>query len=471
MMTADTIFALASGAGDAGIAVIRVSGGRAGAALTALTRAALPAPRLATRKRLYTPNGTGPTGRHREPGGGAFDDTGDVLDDGLVLWFPAPGSFTGEDVAELHIHGGRASIEAVSTALAGIDGLRPAEPGEFTRRAFENGKMDLTQAEALADLVAAETEAQRRQAMAQLSGALAARCEAWRTALIAVLSDVEASIDFADEDLPQGLAEGVQSRVVALKDDINQYLDDGHKGERLRLGLTAVILGAPNVGKSSLLNRLAGRDAAIVHETAGTTRDVVEVYMDLGGLPVSIADTAGLREARDAVEEEGIRRALERARAADIKVLVFDARVWPDLDPETAALIDADALVMCNKADLRDPRTRSQETLYIDGESGKTPVYCVSAKTEAGLPEALEALEAMARERVGGGTSAPLTRARHRAALTETVAALDRMGAEKAVELIAEDLRLAARSLGRMTGRVDVEDILDRIFAEFCIGK
>ncbi|MCZ6884877.1 MAG: tRNA uridine-5-carboxymethylaminomethyl(34) synthesis GTPase MnmE [Alphaproteobacteria bacterium] len=430
---------------------------------------------MATRRRLYAPPGTGggkedhKTGPHADQHEG--EDGNGVLDDGLMLWFPAPRSFTGEDVAELHIHGGRACIEAVSMALTAMDGVRPAEPGEFTRRAFENGKMDLTQAEALADLVAAETEGQRRQAMGQLSGALSARCDGWRGDLIAVLSDVEASIDFSEEELPSSLLEAVESRVVTLKDNINQYLDDGHKGERLRLGLTAVILGPPNVGKSSLLNRLAGRDAAIVAATAGTTRDVIEVHMDLGGIPISIADTAGLREAEGAIEEEGIRRALERGRAADIKLLVFDGREWPDLDPETVALIDSDALVVCNKADLGDPRGRSRKPLHIDKDGIKYPIYCVSAKTEAGLPEVLEGLEAMLRDRVNVGLSAPLTRARHRAALTETAAALGRVGVEQPIELIAEDLRLAANALGRITGRVDVEDVLDRIFAEFCIGK
>ena len=471
MMTADTIFALASGAGHAGIAVIRISGARAGEALEALLHAPSPTPRMATHRRLYAPKGKGGGQEDGETGKDGGEGGDGLLDDGLVLWFPAPRSFTGEDVVELHIHGGRASVEAVTGALAGMTGLRPAEPGEFTRRAFENGKMDLTQAEALADLVAAETESQRRQAMRQLSGALAARYDGWRAVLIAILSDVEASIDFADEGLPEGLADAVLSRISALKEEINQHLEDGHRGERLRVGLSAVILGAPNVGKSSLLNRLAGREAAIVAETGGTTRDVIEVHLDLGGFPVSIADTAGLRQADGAIEKEGIRRALARARAADIKVLVFDAREWPQLDPETAALIDADALVLCNKADLRDPRSGSRESLYIDDTSGKTTIYCVSAKTEAGLPEALDALEAMVRVRVGTGTQAPLTRARHRAALAETVAALGRIGTQKPIELIAEDLRLAARWLGRITGRVDVEDILDRIFAEFCIGK
>ncbi len=463
MTAGDTIFALASGAGVAGIAVIRVSGRDAGAALRALLRGPLPKPRVATHARLYLP-GDAATG-----GTGAVGDR--ILDDGLVLWFPGPHSFTGEDVAELHIHGGRACLEAATRALAAVGPLRPAEAGEFSRRAFENGKMDLTRAEALADLVAAETEGQRRQAMGQLMGALAARYDGWRAQLIGLAGEVEAAIDFADEELPEGLLEGVFPKITALCDEISAHLSDGRRGERLRSGLTAVILGPPNVGKSSLLNRLAGREAAIVAATAGTTRDVVEVHLDLLGMPVTVADTAGLRAAAEAVEEEGVRRARARAESADIKIIVFDAREWPDLDPATESLIDRDSLLMVNKTDLHDPRAGPTETLYIGCGQNKIAVYCVSMKTEAGLPDALEGLEAMARERLGPGLSAPLTRARHRHALGDTLSALERIEPGKAIELNAEDLRLAARALGRITGRVDVEDILERIFAEFCIGK
>ena len=474
MTAGDTIFALASGAGVAGIAVIRVSGPHAGAALRALLRGPLPVARVATHARLYLPvaSAMGPAASAMGPGGGARGAGEDgVLDEGLVLWFPGPHSFTGEDVVELHIHGGRACLEAVTRALAAVGPLRPAEAGEFSRRAFENGKMDLTQAEAIADLVGAETEAQRRQAMGQLMGALGARYDGWRSRLVGLAGEVEAAIDFADEDLPQGLAEGVFPKVTALGDEISAHLADGHRGERLRSGLTAVILGPPNVGKSSLFNLLAGREAAIVAATAGTTRDVIEVHLDLHGLPVTVADTAGLRGALEAVEEEGVRRARARAESADIKIIVLDARDWPDVDPAAASLIDGDCLVMVNKIDLRDPRHTPAETLYIGDGKSKTAVYCVSAKTEAGLPDALEGLAAMARERLGPGRSAPLTRARHRQALEDTLSALRRIDPGKAIELNAEDLRLAARGLGRITGRVDVEDILSRIFAEFCIGK
>lgn len=463
MVEGDTIYALASGAGAAGVAIIRVSGPDAGTALRALLRGPLPKARVATHARLQFPEGAA------LGGDGAVGDC--VLDEGLVLWFPAPFSFTGEDVAEFHVHGGRACLEAVTLALAASGPLRPAEAGEFSRRAFENGKMDLTRAEALADLVAAETEAQRRQAMGQLIGALAARYDGWRAQLVGLAGEIEAGIDFIDEELPEGLLKAVFPKIAALSEEISVHLADGHKGERLRSGLTAVILGPPNVGKSSLLNRLAGRNVAIVATTAGTTRDVIEVHLDLQGMPVTVADTAGLRAATEAVEEEGVRRARARAESADIKIIVFDARDWPDLDPACKSLIDRDSLVIVNKTDLGDPRSAPTERLYIGDGDDKTAIYCVSAKTEAGLPDAIGGLAAMAHTRLGPGLSAPLTRARHRQALEDTLSALKRVDAGKAIELNAEDLRLAARALGRITGRVDVEDILDRIFAEFCIGK
>ncbi|MDX1485645.1 MAG: tRNA uridine-5-carboxymethylaminomethyl(34) synthesis GTPase MnmE [Alphaproteobacteria bacterium] len=459
MTERDTIFALASGPGTAGVAVIRISGPAAGPALERLIRRPLPKPRVATHARLFAPEEEGDA-----PGGLPVDD-------GLVLWFPAPRSFTGEDVAELHVHGGRATLDAVGRALAAAGPLRPAEAGEFTRRAFENGKMDLTQAEALADLVAAETDAQRRQAMGQLMGALGAIYEGWRERLIALTAEIEATIDFADEELPEGLLEGAFPALDRLREEIAGHLADAHRGERLRAGLSAVILGPPNVGKSSLINYLSGREAAIVAASAGTTRDVIEVHLDLGGMPVTVADTAGPREAAEAVEEEGVRRALARAEGADLKIVVFDARDWPALDSATEALIDENALILLNKSDLHDPCPDGVSLTHIDDHGKQHTIYSVSVRTGAGLGAVLTALEEMARARLGPGMSAPLTRARHRAALEETVAALGRIDRAEAVELNAEELRIAARALGRITGRVDVEDILDRIFAEFCIGK
>jgi tRNA modification GTPase len=438
----ETIFAQSSGAGRAGIAVIRISGTAAGVALTALG-CAMPPPRRAVRARLADPA------------------TGETLDDALVLWFPAPASFTGEDVAELHLHGGRAVIAGVIGALSRLADTRPAEPGEFTRRAFGNGKLDLTAAEGLADLIEAETEAQRRQALRQSEGVLAALYDSWRLRLTQSLAHFEAAIDFADEDLPPAMERTAFGAVTAVAAEIGAHLDDGERGERLREGFSVVILGAPNVGKSSLLNALAQREAAIVAATAGTTRDVIEVHLDLGGLPVTIADTAGLREldpmAGDPVEAEGVRRALDRAKKADLRIVVFE--VGGVKNRESRAHIDENTIVVVNKTDL------------APGEIDGGTALAVSALTGEGIPGLLARLtEEAARWLVVSGAPA-LTRARHRLALEDCREALVRAGAGASAELIAEDLRLAARALGRITGRVDVEDLLDVIFRDFCIGK
>ena len=435
-MTAQTIYALASGAGRAGIAVIRVSGGNTRDAIACLG-CKLPAPRMAVRVSFTHPL------------------TADVIDHGLLLWFPAPHSFTGEDVAELHIHGGRAVIAEMLGALAVIPGLRMAAPGEFTRRAFEHDKMDLTQAEALADLVDAETGAQARQALRQMSGELKARYDGWRARLIKALAHLETVIDFPDEDLPADVADRLWADVSGLAAEIEGHLDDGGRGEQIREGLAVAIIGPPNAGKSSLLNALAGRDAAIVAASPGTTRDVIEVHLNLGGYAVTLADTAGLREAADDVEQEGIRRSLARAETADVKIAVFDGTA--PRDATTDALVDANTLVVINKADLLD--------------AAHTQGHVISAKTGAGLAGFLAALTALVKSKVDTQGAAPLTRARHRAALEECIDALRRALAAPLSELAAEDLRLAARALGRITGRIDVEEILDVVFRDFCIGK
>ncbi len=440
-----TIFALATAPGRSGVAVVRISGPAAVATLATLTGKVPPAPRRAVRATLRHPT------------------TGDALDDALVLRFAAPASFTGEDVVELHLHGGRAVVAGVIEALAGLPGLRIAEPGEFTRRAFENGKLDLTEAEAVADLVDAETTAQRRQALRQMDGALGRLYDGWRDRLTRALAHLEADIDFAEEDLPGGLAAAVQPVVERLRAEIAGHLDDGGRGERLREGLHIAIVGAPNAGKSSLLNALARRDAAIVSARAGTTRDVIEVHLELGGYPVVLADTAGLREAAaDEVEEEGIRRARDRARQADVKIAVFDASALPALDAATEALVDADTVVVFNKSDLRDPPSQ--------GVAGAIPLP-VSARTGRGLAALEQRLTAFSADRLAVGSAPTLTRARHRAALEECRDALERALSAPLPELAAEDIRLASRALGRITGRVDVEDLLDIIFRDFCIGK
>ena len=462
-MTAGTIYALASANGQAGIAVIRISGAEASVALAALTGGGgkspkPPSPRQATRVRFTDPA------------------TSETLDDGLALWFPGPASFTGEDIAELHVHGGHAVVQGVLGALAAMEGLRMAEPGEFTRRAFENGKLDLTAAEGLADLVAAETAAQRKQALRQLQGELGRLYEDWRARLLRALAHLEAGIDFSDEDLPNGVEAAATKELGLLEKEITIHLEDDRRGERLRAGLLIAIIGPPNAGKSSLLNLLAQRDAAIVSAVAGTTRDVIEVHLDLGGYPVIVADTAGLRDSEDEgdggdeIEAEGIRRALGKARDADVRLAVFDGETWPETDPVTAALVDGRTLVVVNKADLKPP----SPPLAVKDQ----PALAISALTGDGIEGLLSAMTARLEGLMGTAAAPALTRVRHREALQDCLGALGRClaagaaeGNNKAPELAAEDLRLAVRSLGRITGRVDVDQVLDVIFRDFCIGK
>ena len=444
-MTGDTIFALSSGGGRAAIAVVRVSGPAAAAALTRIGGKPLPELRRAALRRF------------REP------ETGAPIDRGLALWFPAPASATGEDMAEFHVHGGPAVVAALCDALAAIPGLRPAEPGEFTRRAFEAGRLDLTEAEGIADLVAAETEAQRRQALAQMEGGLHRLYDGWRARLMALRANVEAAIDFSDQELGEDPLAAAAPGLAALETEVAAHLDDARRGERLREGFCIAIVGAPNAGKSSLLNRLSGRDAAIVSTRAGTTRDVVEVRLDLGGWPLTLADTAGLRESRDEIESEGVRRALARAASADLSLVVFDGALWPEADAQSLALLGDDALPVLNKTDLFSGPTPTT----IAGHAA----LGVSCLTGAGIDALLETLtEEIARRYPTGGAPA-LTRARHRQAVVECREALARAIAGPADERLAEELRLAAHALGRITGRVDVEAVLDLVFRDFCIGK
>jgi tRNA modification GTPase len=361
-------------------------------------------------------------------------------------------------MAELHLHGGLAVVAGVMAALAEL-GLRPAEPGEFTRRAFEQGKLDLTEVEALADLVAAETAQQRRQALRQEGGALGKAALAWRLQLVGALARLEAVIDFPEDELPPHLASEVKSSILDFRDELSQHLVGSRAGERLRSGLVLVILGAPNVGKSSLLNALVKREAAIVSAQAGTTRDIIEVHLDLDGLPLTLLDTAGLRETSEEVEAEGIRRALSRAEQADLKLAIFDATLWPERDPVTSAQIDADTLIVVNKIDQRPD-------LSFEG-----PVLPLSTRSGEGLNQLLVVLREEASKRLSSVSGSLLTRARHRAAVEEVVAALDRFLARSSVDVQAEELRIAARALGRISGQVDVEELLDVIFGEFCIGK
>lgn len=461
-MPAATIFALASGAGRAGIAVIRISGPSARAALEGLSGCDGFLPRRARRVHLRAADG----GR---------------LDTGLALWFPTPHSFTGEDVVELHVHGGRAVIADVLAALGRYAGLRPATAGEFSRRALLNGKIDLTQAEGLADLVAAETAAQRRQALRQAEGGLRDLYEGWRARLVRLQAHVEAGIDFADEDAGAGDAarrSAIAAELAHMGAEIGTHLTDAGRGERLREGVRIALVGAANAGKSSLLNALVRRESAIVSPHPGTTRDVIEVAVDLDGCPVVFADTAGLRDAagevEGEVEAEGVRRARAWAAAADLKVVVFDGARWPETDAASQELLDGDAIAVISKADLHPPAAVRPlgGPPAMESLAGAVPTVAVSVVTGAGLGDLLDLLRADIAARFAVGEAPVLTRARHRQALEVCAAALKRAaGAADMPELQAEDIRTAADALGRITGRVDVEEVLDAIFRDFCIGK
>jgi tRNA modification GTPase len=453
--TNDTIFALSSGRPPAAIAVVRVSGPQAAAALQALV-GRVPEPRKAALARV------------RDPA------SGEMIDEALALWFPGPKSETGEDTAELQLHGGRAVIAAVLAALALIPGCRPAAAGEFTRRAFENGQLDLTRVEGLADLIGADTEAQRRQAFRQLKGLLGERAGGWRTRLIEALALVEARIDFSDEaDVPENLVAPALGIAHALAAEIEQTLADGRRGERLRDGLVVAIAGAPNAGKSSLLNRIARRDAAIVSPYAGTTRDIIEVHLDLAGCPVTLLDTAGIRDSEDPIEKEGVRRARERAAAADLVMWVVDAAAGGEIPVEALAreFPDTQKWLIWSKVDLVSPlRIKALRSIIhrLDYRC-----YFISSETSAGLDELIPAVSRYAADFLGSTEPSLVTRERHRRALEDTLTALRRAQTVDAgrEEIIAEELRLAARALGRLLGQVDVEDILDVIFRDFCIGK
>ncbi|HET7155428.1 MAG TPA: tRNA uridine-5-carboxymethylaminomethyl(34) synthesis GTPase MnmE [Hyphomicrobiaceae bacterium] len=446
MSQPQTIFALSSGHGRAGVAVIRISGPAASEAIERMA-APLPKPRFAAFRKI------------KHPG------TGEVLDEALVLWFPAPKSETGEDMAEFQVHGGRAVIQGVLAGLGSIEGCRLAEPGEFTRRALENGKLDLTGVEGLADLVEAETSAQRRQALRQAGGALFRLYEGWRKRLIGAMSQMEAAIDFSDEpDVAVVPVKAARAEVEALASEIGRHLDDGHRGELLREGFHVVLAGPPNAGKSSLLNALARRDVAIVSEEAGTTRDVIEVRLELEGLPVVVSDTAGVRPATGQVEQEGIRRTLGRAREADLILWLIDVTAPPAAVPaEIAAKADR-TLVIANKMDL-----------LASGVLHPLPggAIGISVLTGDGMDNLARRLTAFVRARIGESEAPVLTQERHRQQLERCMAPLKSfLGSPIGeVELRAEDLRRAAHALGRLTGAVDVEDVLDEVFSRFCIGK
>ncbi|MTI01091.1 tRNA uridine-5-carboxymethylaminomethyl(34) synthesis GTPase MnmE [Roseibium sp. RKSG952] len=448
----ETIYALSSGSLPAGVAVIRLSGPQTRTVLVKLA-GLLPEPRQAVLRRLKNPG------------------SGDLLDEALVLYFQAPKSFTGEDVAELHCHGGRAVVAAVLETLSGQTGCRPAEPGEFTRRAFYNGRLDLTEVEGLSDLIASETEMQRKQALRQMSGALGSLYEGWRKRLIQMRAMIEADFDFADEeDVPGSVADEVWREADALASEINIHLKKSRNAERIRSGIQVVLMGAPNAGKSSLMNALAGRDVAIVTEEAGTTRDIIEVHLDLFGYPVTLVDTAGLRETEGLVEREGIRRALDRGRGADLVLWLEEpgGLAFTDADPELLGGVESAGVPIWNLKTKQDHLGIDMRDL-AEVDAG----ILVSTQAQDGLEALLKKLAVFAEQSISIGESPLATRDRHRYLLEECGKALAQAVANTHFppELRAEDLRKAAVCLGTITGRIDVEDLLDVIFRDFCIGK
>ena len=440
-----TIYSLSSGAGVAGVAVIRISGPQASHCIRQMCNTSTHAGsrgRLALRK-IFHP------------------ESGDLLDEGLVLWFPGPKSFTGEDVAEFQIHGGRATVSAVLEALSVLEGCRQAEAGEFTRRAFQNGRLDLVEIEGLGDLIHAQTEAQRRQALNQSDGFASTVFNGWRKELTGILGYIEASIDFMEEDdVNEKALEGFRHKLIHLRNDMDKHLTDSNRGEVVRGGVKVVLVGEPNVGKSSILNFLARRDVAIVSAIPGTTRDVLEVQLDLDGIPVTITDTAGLREGGDSIERQGIQRTRIAGLNADLLVWVF---AGPGKTAEQLLDSRADKIVVMNKMDL--PHMQS-----IESVSGWLPV---SAKTGQGMEVLMDAISEKVSEMFGGTEPALITRERQKSAVKMCIQCLD--GALKndlqSLELTAEQLRMAAHHLARLVGRIDVEDLLDVIFRDFCVGK
>ncbi len=452
----DTIYALSSAVGRAGVAVVRASGPHAIAGLSALSGITVESyeSRRASVRTLRDPQ------KHQ------------ILDHAMILVFRGPASFTGEDVVEYHLHGGPAVVQGIIQALSRLDGHRMAQPGEFTRRAFENGKLDLTAAEAVADLIHAETESQRQQALLQMDGALYRLYEGWKERIAHLLALMEADLDFSDQDLPEDLVIKVRPDLSDIRAAIAGHLDDSHRGEILRDGFRIVIIGPPNAGKSSLLNALARRDAAIVSPIAGTTRDMIDVHLNLGGYAVILTDTAGLRtteshaeDGHSHIEAEGIRRALARSKDAHLKIFLYDGT--QPMDTSFAGMIDNNTLCVANKMDVAGFSAADTRHIRISAQDGTQIDQLLSV-----ILSRIQQHLALVTDGDNPEEYQPsLTRARHREALSYAQEHIDRSMVAPLPELAAEDLRLALRALGSLTGRVDIEDLLDMIFRDFCIGK
>ena len=442
-----TIYALSSGSGVSGIAVIRISGKNTSNVIKILTGKSLPTPRVATLRKINKIN------------------TNELLDEGIIIWFPAPESYTGEDMAELHVHGSRSVVEAIHQSISKIKNCRIAEPGEFTKIAFQNGKINLLKAESIADLISSETEIQRRQAMKVMSGEHSKVYELWRENLLKILANFEAKIDFPDEDLPKNIIQGIKEKTENITNEINKILNDGKVGERIREGFKIAIVGPPNVGKSSLINYLSKREVAIVSETAGTTRDVIETHLNIDGLPVIISDTAGIRDSKDEIEKKGIKLALKKAENADLNIVL--------IEPKNAYfagflknIVSEKSLLVINKSDL------GIDNIINDFKKYK-PII-ISLKKNHNLEKLIDKIKAKLKNQFINSENILITRERHRYQLEQCVYYLKEFKKKNDsmdYDIAAEDLRLAVRHLGIIVGKVDVEEILGSIFNDFCIGK
>jgi len=442
-----TIYALSSGPGISGIAVIRVSGKHTVEVIKKLTSEQLPAPRVAT-LRKFNKNGLK-----------------EMIDEGVILWFPAPNSYTGEDLAEFHVHGSRAVINAMHNAISKVKNCRLAQPGEFTKKAFQNGRINLLKAESIADLISSETEIQRRQALKIMSGKSSDKFNSWREKLLKILSHVEAKIDFPDEDLPKNILSDIHKTSKQIENEIKKTLNDQKVGERIREGFKIAIVGPPNSGKSSLLNYLSKRDAAIVSEIAGTTRDVIETHLNLNGYPVIISDTAGIRNSKNEIEKKGIKIALKRAEDADLKLVIVSAKNL-DFTSVLKKLLTKNAILVVNKSDLIKRK--------LNNKLKKYDYILISIKKVSNLNKLILKIKNKLKSKFTTSEDILITRERHRQNLINCVQHLEKFQKKKSVkdfDKAAEDLRLATRHLGMIVGKVDVEELLGSIFNDFCIGK
>jgi len=442
-----TIYALSSGPGISGVAVIRVSGKNTAEVVKKLTNAKLPHPRVATLAK-FNKNGTK-----------------ELIDEGVIIWFPAPNSYTGENLAEFHVHGSRAVINAMHSAISKIKNCRLAEPGEFTKRAFQNGKINLLKAESIADLISSETEIQRKQALKIMSGKSADMFNSWREKLLKILSYVEAKIDFPDEGLPKKIITEVHKTSNTVLTEIKKTLDDQNVGERIREGFKIAIIGPPNSGKSSLLNYLSKRDVAIVSEIAGTTRDVIETHLNLDGYPVIVSDTAGIRSSKNEIEKKGIKLALKRAEDADLRLVIVSAKNV-DFTGVLKGLLTKNAILVVNKSDLIKGKLNSKFKKYEH--------VLISIKKDLNLNKLISKIKSKLKNKFTTTEDILITRERHRQNLINCVKHLEKFQKKKSAQdfdKAAEDLRLSTRHLGMIVGKVGVEELLDSIFNDFCIGK